>query len=158
MEIVNLKERKEHIQTLAVWHHQQWAYLHTNDSVERRAEELAAEFASDGIPKTFVAVEGDIVLGSASLILHDMDTRTDLTPWLASVFVAPKQRKEGIGSALVRQVVKQAKKQGVRKLYLFTPDKAVFYKRLGWSPFESVNYHGHPVEIMMIDPRGVVEA
>jgi len=152
MEILNLGERKEHLAALAAWHHKQWAYLHENDSVERRIAELTDEFDSNGIPRTFVAVSGDLLLGSASIIVYDMDTRMDLTPWLASVIVAPEQRRKGIGSALVRHVMKEAQKLGLQRLYLFTPDRAEFYERLGWSRFESIEYHGHPVEIMTINP------
>ncbi len=152
MEIVYLRERKEHIPTLATWHLGQWAYLHENDSVERRIAEFMDEFGSDGIPRTFVAVSDDVALGSASLILHDMETRMDLSPWLASVFVAPEQRNKGIGSVLVKRVVKEAKDLGYKKLYLFTSDRATFYGRLGWKVMEIVEYYGHQQTIMVIEP------
>ncbi|RJP70316.1 MAG: GNAT family N-acetyltransferase [Candidatus Abyssobacteria bacterium SURF_17] len=151
MEIVNLKERVEFIPILAVWHHNQWSYLNPDGSIEQRVASLETELKSDGIPKTFVAVSGEALLGSASLVPHDMDTRMDLSPWLASVFVAPDARKQGIGSALIRHVVKEAGRLGYRTIYLFTePDKVGFYARLGWSHLETTVYRGHNECIMVI--------
>jgi N-acetylglutamate synthase-like GNAT family acetyltransferase len=152
MEIVGLAEHPEFIPTLAVWHHNQWAYLNPDGSVEKRIASLKAELESDGIPKTFVAVSGNTLLGSASLIPHDMETRMELSPWLASVFVAPELRKRGVGSALVQHVIQEARSLGWRTIYLFTmPDKESFYARLGWSLMEKTDYHGHRVVIMSAD-------
>ncbi len=58
---------------------------------------------------TFVASASGNLLGSAMLVAQDMDTRTDLTPWLASVFVAPEHRRQGIATKLIAQVVDAAK-------------------------------------------------
>jgi predicted N-acetyltransferase YhbS len=153
MEIVTLRERTEHIPTLAAWHYEQWAYLHDHDSVERRIANLQEELQCNGIPRTFVAVSGQVPIGSASLIPYDMDTRMELTPWLASVYVVPEQRKQGIGSALVRRVVQEAAMLGYQTIYLYTPDRAKFYESLGWSSLEKMKYHETMMEIMKIAPR-----
>ena len=47
-----------------------------------------------------------VLLGSAMLIAHDMDTRPQWTPWLAGMVVAPEFRGRGIGAALVERVTK----------------------------------------------------
>lgn len=152
MEIVSLKRHREFIPTLAKWHYDEWSYLHAVDSVERRISELEDEFGTDDIPKTFVAVEGEALLGSASLIPHDMDTRMDLTPWLASVYVSAEHRNKGVGSALVRRVMEEAGLRGYRTLYLYTPGREAFYERLGWSLLEWTDFHGHHVPIMTFNP------
>lgn len=150
MEITNLKEHPEFIPTLAVWHHNQWAYLNPGGSVEKRISSLTAKTKSDGIARTFVAFSEGVLFGSASLIPHDMDTRMELTPWLASVFVADEHRRKGVGSALVRRVVEEAGPLGFQIIYLFTDDRKEFYEGLGWSALESVEYRGEHVEIMTI--------
>jgi len=151
MKIVSLKEHKQFISTLAKWHYDEWSYLHYVDSVERRISEFEDELGSEEIPKTFVAVDDDVLVGSASILPHDMDTRMDLSPWLASVYVPVKYRKRGLGSALVRHVVQEACKRGYRILYLYTPGREEFYARLGWSLIERTEYHGHDVSIMTIN-------
>lgn len=106
--------------------------------------------AGKHIPITFVAMSEDVLLGSASLIAHDMDTRMDLSPWLASVYVAPRHRNQGVGSALAESAVKEAKELAVKTLYLFTPDRVEFYLRLGWSVFERTEYRGENETIMSL--------
>ena len=108
-------------------------------------------FSNDAlIPSTFIAVEKDL-LGSAAIVAHDMDTKQELSPWLASVFVSPENRSRGIGSELVLQVMNQARNAGIKTLYLFTPDKERFYIRLGWQTISNEIYRGHVVTVMQIN-------
>ena len=151
MEIVHLRERREFISALAEWHFGEWASLNPGDSVERRISLFDAELEADALDRTFVAMSGDALLGSASLVEHDMDTRMDLSPWLASVYVAAEHRRKGIASALVRRIVDEATSIGHRTLYLFTLDQEKLYESLGWSLLETTKFVGHQVTIMKID-------
>ena len=151
--IAYLFEHPQHIPTLAAWHHAQWGHLNPAKSLEVRLERLQAELATHlaqrTIPTTFIAVEGPRVLGSASLVAHDMDLRPNLTPWLASVFVDPTRRGQGIGSQLVERVAAEAAAIGVPRLYLFTPDRMSLYARLGWRTLEQVEYRGELETVMV---------
>jgi GNAT superfamily N-acetyltransferase len=149
------------ILTLARWHHAQWKHLNPNDTVAQRIARFQAHLGKRQIPTTFVALavaetqsDGRVpasVLGSASLIAHDMDTRPDLSPWLASVFVASQHRGQGIGTALVRRVIQEAETLGVENLYLFTtPDKRGFYTRLDWELIERTRYRGYSQIVMAL--------
>lgn len=143
MDIVDLKEIPEIIPKLVEWHHAQWAYLNPGSTLEKRLEKTKRYLCDEPIPSTFVAVDSGDVLGSAAIIEHDMDTRMEYSPWLASVYVAPEHREKGIGSKLVSYIMSFAKKNNTNNLYLFTPDKEQFYKRLGWNtihlePFNEV--------------------
>jgi N-acetylglutamate synthase-like GNAT family acetyltransferase len=77
-----------------------------------------------------------------------MDTRMDLSPWLAGVFVAPDHRRCGIGAALVQRIIDEAKALGVQRLYLYTPSAEHFYSRLGWALVEHTSYRGANVTVM----------
>jgi len=135
------------VDTLAEWHHAQWSYLDRDVTQEQRAAALRRR-RSDDIPLTVVALAGETILGSASLIRHDMDTRMALSPWLASVYVASDYRRHGIGSALVRRIEHEARTLGYRTLYLFTPDMQRFYETLGWTRLESTVYRGYTQVVM----------
>jgi N-acetylglutamate synthase-like GNAT family acetyltransferase len=95
-----------------------------------------------------VAVSEGELLGSASLIEHDMDNRLELYPWLAGVFVAPARRRQGIGAALVRRIVAKAGELGITKLYLYTFKSTAFYTDLGWVLLEPAVYRSKQVSIM----------
>ena len=77
-----------------------------------------------------------------------MDSRLDLTPWLAGVFVASQHRRKGIGAALVRRILDEATPLHISKLYLYTVDSTAFYANLGWSWLEHTVYRGKEVSIM----------
>ena len=69
-----------------------------------------------------------------------MATRPDLSPWLAGVFVAPEQRRRGIGEALVERVVQETRALSILQLYLYTAGSGALYLRLGWSVVERTFY------------------
>lgn len=150
MEIINLADTPDHLPRLAAWHHHQWSYLNPEHTLRQRVEKMRTHLENRLIPSTFVAMDNG-PLGSASIVEHDMDTRTELTPWLASVFVAPEHRRKGVGSALVRHVMDRAGQNGIERLYLFTPDRAPFYAKLGWRKVSDEDYHGRAVTVMEIE-------
>jgi N-acetylglutamate synthase-like GNAT family acetyltransferase len=85
----------------------------------------------------------------ACLVESDIDSHHHLTPWLATVLVAPTHRGKGVGSALSRRATEEAEALGVSQLYLFTFDKASFYARMGWSALEQARLAGISGTIMV---------
>jgi GNAT superfamily N-acetyltransferase len=148
MHIEYLVDRTEFIPTLARWHYGEWGNLRPGDSVEARILRLQGWCGRGRVPLTVIAVLDNELLGSASLVEHDMDSRLDLTPWLAGVFVAPQHRRKGIGAALVRRIMDEATLLCVSRLYLYTVDSTAFYAGLGWSPVEETRYREKEVSIM----------
>jgi len=67
------------------------------EDVKRSIEDRAN---TDRIPLAVVALDGGRVIGTGCLKVHDMDTRTELTPWLAGIYVELKQRGKDIGSKI----------------------------------------------------------
>ncbi len=151
MKIEYLADRSDYLETLARWHDEEWHHLNPGDTIEKRQARMRGHLAKRQIPTTFVAFEGDTLLGSACLLADDMHQYRDLTPWLASVFVAAEHRGGGVGSALVGRVVEEAQALGVETLYLYTPDRERFYARMGWSVLERTEYMGVKVVIMSIE-------
>jgi GNAT superfamily N-acetyltransferase len=150
MRIDYLSEHPEFIPTLAGWHQEEWARFSSHRTVEERIERYRG-FGRRAVPTAFVAFEGSEPMGSANLVAHDMETRMQLTPWLASVYVAPGFRRRGIAAGLCERVVEEARALGFEKLYLFTPDQEAFYAKRGWKTLERAEYRHHTVVIMSID-------
>ena len=153
LHIVPLADHPEALPQLAAWHQAEWGFLHPGGTVVEVAEELRGHLGSAPIPTTFVALVDGEVVGSASLIEDDLPERPDLGPWLASLYVAPDYRRQGIGSDLAERVVEEAAKLGLPTLYLFTFDREDYYARLGWQRLGSESCHGHPVVVMTRRPR-----
>lgn len=149
MQILDLVDEPGHIPQLADWHHREWSALNPGATLEQRIECMQCYLAKGLVPSTFIA-KGPSLMGSAAIIENDMDTRPELTPWLASVYVAPEFRNMGIGSRLVTHAMQKAKDAGIGKLYLFTPDRMSFYEKLGWRIFLVENYREHSVTVMHV--------
>jgi len=149
MNIYNLKQKPEYLNKLAAWHQREWSYLNPGQTLSDRLIKMQAYLNEAFIPTTFVA-ENNNLLGSAAIIECDMDDRKEISPWLASVYVSPEFRRQGIGKELVKHVMQQAKKHGFNSLYLYTPDQESFYQSLGWLVLEKREYHQTDVTIMSV--------
>lgn len=109
------------------------AAFQAEDGLSVAEMEARIRTPSLGPEESFVLFEPDgTPVGTASLAQRDLDTRPDLAPWLAGVFVLPGHRGRGHASALVRHVEGFAAGLGIGRLWLFTDTAAELYARLGW--------------------------
>jgi len=110
---------------------------------------MRARAGSRAIPLTFIAYESGQPVGTASLVMHDLYSRRDLKPWLASVYVSPPYRRRGFGAALCRRVLLESRMLGFGRLYLFTFDQEKFYASMGWREVERKHFWSQPITIMV---------
>lgn len=148
MDIDYLADHKEVIPILARWFYEEWAYLHPGRTLADVEQIIGERTNTNRIPVALVAYENQELIGTVSLKVHDMDTRLDLSPWLAGLYVSAPRRRQGIGATLVSAIEKKAHELGVEKLYLHTPESETFYSKLGWQVQERLHYHGYPVSLM----------
>lgn len=151
LRIEYLCDHPQHIPELGKWLFGEWGHLNVGDTLEARTERLRLHSGRLVVPTTLIALEGDTLVGSASLVGNDLAIRPRLGPFLASVFVRPEQRKKGIASALVRRAVSDATSLNYTKLYLITHDQQKLYANLGWSPLEEMEYRGESITLMKVD-------
>lgn len=150
MHIAFIDRHRDHIATLASWHHGEWGHLFDDWTLEIATTELLDHASRRTLPTTLVLVENDRLLGSVSLLFEDAAELDDFgSPWLASLFVVPEARGRGLGAALVNAALALAIDSGVSRLFLFTPDHAAFYQRLGWLSVGRSRVNGTAVDVMM---------
>ena len=150
MEIKFLKDYPDSVLLIAQWYYAEWKAIYeasgmSLEDVKKTVEERAN---TDKIPLAIVGLDAGRVIGTGCIKAHDMDTRMDLTPWLAGIYVEQTQRRKGHGSMIVRRLEEIARKFGIEKLYLYTPRSAVFYEGLGWREYEIATYKGQHVTVM----------
>lgn len=125
-----------------------WGHATPEKSLDDWVHSVAAHTHRDRLPLALVGLEGETLVGTAALHDYDMDTRRDLSPWLANVYVAAGYRRHAYGSQLVEAAVAEARRLGIDSLYLYTPDQERMYARLGWTALERCEYLGERVVIM----------
>lgn len=148
MEIHYLADHREAIPTIARWFYQEWPYLYPDRTLSDIEQFIGGGIRKNKMLVALVAFEGEELLGTVSIKIHDMGTRLNLTPWLAGLYVVESQRRQGIGTKLVNAIERKAKEISVRKLYLYTMKSEGFYTKAGWFVKERTEYHGYPVTIM----------
>lgn len=139
------------IPVLARWHHRQWQHLNpASYDLQARINDYQ-QTATDPIslPQMLIAHINGHALGSARLVVSDMDTHPELTPWLASLYVPPDFRRQGIATRLIAEIENSAKQLGFESLYLFTEDRKNMYQKLGWQEQFSENYFNERVFVMV---------
>lgn len=85
----------------------------------------------DALPFTFIAVDGDNLLGTVGLWRCDLISRQDLYPWLAALYVDEAARGQGLAGQLQRHVIAYAAQAGFTELHLWSACRD-FYERYGW--------------------------
>ncbi|RKR54443.1 acetyltransferase (GNAT) family protein [Yokenella regensburgei] len=85
----------------------------------------------DSLPLTFVATEGDTLLGTVGLWRCDLISRQDLFPWMGALYVSESARGQGLAGKLQQHVLDYAREMGFASLHLYSACRD-FYERFGW--------------------------
>lgn len=95
--------------------------------------DLTACCQRGALPLALVALDaGGNAVGTAALKPHSLKTHRHLGPWLATLWVAPDRRGEGIASALITAIEARAKQLGFAALYSDTAAGSTLLRRRGW--------------------------
>jgi N-acetylglutamate synthase-like GNAT family acetyltransferase len=151
MKIENIKKYPACIPIVAEWLFNEWGRKISGGSISNAEKALMEKTNHAGIPLSLVAFQNHKPIGVARLIECDMDTRKELSPWVASVFVVKQFRNNGVGKALCASLISEASKLEFSTLYLFTPNMESFYKKQGWEIIEQTIYRNEYVSIMRIN-------
>ncbi len=135
-EIHYLMDYPVYLPIIAFWNYREWHFgKQTFDEIIAR---YGQRLQKDRVPLTLIAVDDTMPVGSVSIKLDDLAERTDLNPWLASLYVLPDYRGRDIGRRLLRAGEAAALAAGVGRLYLFTHTAAGLYEKEGWTFMESI--------------------
>ena len=71
--------------------------------------------------------------------------------WLALVYTLSSQRNKGYGYKLCQQIQEEAKKEGLKEIYLFTHTAESLYQRLGWQLIERLQLGEKNIAVMKLE-------
>jgi GNAT superfamily N-acetyltransferase len=102
-----------------------------------------------GAPQTLILLADDVAVGTASLALHDLEERPDLSPWLAGVFVIPEMRGRGCARRLLAAFDEVCCAATIKTAWLYTTSAGGLYLKAGWRVAQTVERPGRrPVTLM----------
>lgn len=153
MIISRLPNNEDILLEAATWLYMEWLRENEVHSVDSTVEMLRERAEKNTVPLTLIAQSNEgKLLGLVSLTATDMRDSAH-SPWLSGLYISTHAREQGVGSALVRAVIDEARGLGFEELYLFTrlrADLVNFYTRLGFYEVSRQEYHGEEVCVMKI--------
>lgn len=135
MQIEYLWDNKQYVDIVVKWIYNEFIDGIRPGIFYEEIEESFRNRKKESLSITVVAVENEVCVGVASLVVNDLKAK-EYTPWLAGLYVDKEYRSKGIGKALIEEIQFIARRLGYDILYLRTEHAAEYYKKLGWEYVE----------------------
>jgi GNAT superfamily N-acetyltransferase len=131
--ILPLKACSPELEITARWRHE--AFLKEDGLTVADSEAQLTKLTTEptGPEAALIALVDGRLAGICLLVLHEIEPAHDLSPWLASLYVAPQFRGRGVAKSLVKAIEDHARGEGVARLHLYTLDAENFYRKCGWA-------------------------
>ena len=132
----------------------EWSCLPLWADEEQIRARLIERNSSDDRQVTLIVIDAENnVIAAGSLIHFELSDNPQRMHWLGEVITTPSHRGQGLGSALVKELIKQASEQNIAELWLYTPDMQSLYRKLGWEDKEIRIVAGETVTVMALNLR-----
>ena len=149
--ITPLKPNSPELQICAAWRYEAFLKSYGYSLLDSGAQLAKLATQPDEYETALIAFVDGGLAGICLLVLHEFEASHDVSPWLASRYVAPEYRKRGVARRLVTAIEDQARGHGVARLHLYTGDAEKFYLKCGWSLAEQGFADGEPYAFMIRD-------
>lgn len=130
MEIIEIQQRPELFNDAVKVFWEQWGsennYSFYEDCMKHSGK------TKDAIPRFYIALENGQIVGTYAILRNDINSRQDLFPWLACLYIDPAYRGNSNGKQLMEHGLQETARLGYKKLYL-TSDLEGYYEKYGWS-------------------------
>lgn len=133
---------------LARIHAEEWGHLYREWNEQTALAEFRAQRNDGSLPATLILREDGRLAGSVSVVGDDCEARTDLGPWLASLFVVPERRGRGYGSRLVQAAVELGRRNNISHLHAFTESAEKLFLRHGFVHFAGATTNDRAITIL----------
>ena len=128
IKIIGIREHPQYLEKGIDYFAQKW-------NIDRR---IYADCISNSIttyspiPRWYLMLKDDEIIGGFGLITNDFISRQDLFPWFCALYVEESERGNQLGCKMLEYGLIESAKLGYKKLYLCT-DLDNYYEKYGWN-------------------------
>lgn len=130
MEIFNLKDKQEYLKEVMELELDEWGDNSTVDREERVSKKINKyfEYIDDEYFCKLILLDDVNLIGFISIF--PFDGCEEFSPWYATMFVKKEYRGKGYSKILNKAILEEAKRRGIKKLYLKT-ELNNYYEKFG---------------------------
>lgn len=145
--VINLKDYPGGLERAIKYYHSKWGgpnnYRFFYDAIIHSSSD------KEGLPRFFLLMKEEKIIGCCGLIMNDFISRHDLYPWLCGIFVEESERGQALGNLLMEYAESEAVKAGYKIIYLTTEHNG-YYEKYGWKRIEDgYDPSGEPTRIYL---------
>ncbi len=129
MKIICVSSHPEFIDQAIAYFQEKWGSKESNRVYEDCI--LHSLTTNSPLPKWYLLLKENQIIGCAGLITNDFISRMDLYPWLCALYIEEHERHHAYGALLIEKIKNDAKKYGFDNLYLCT-DHIGYYEKYGF--------------------------
>lgn len=138
MQLIAIRDNPEYLNEAIAYFQKRWA---SKDSMMVYEDCLTHSLDTPSpLPRWYILLEGEKVIGGAGLITNDFISRMDLYPWFCALYIEEEYRGKSLGKLLMERAKEDAFLGGFKAMYLCT-DHVGYYERYG---FEHIGTGYHP--------------
>lgn len=135
---MNIKKFKDltddELNMLVDIHYNHWVQFNNKMKKEDTIYKFKELYTKEKLPFAITLVdEFNNIVGFCVFKKENLNKYPEIYPWIDDVMILEKYRGKGYGKELLKQAEKVLKEMGYNKIYLWTDQAPLFYKKLGYT-------------------------